>query len=54
MNKIPWSSFIPMENEIKDEIKAKFDEMYKASYYIQGTEGHALLLSGPGNCRDRH
>ena len=42
MHKIPWSSFIPMENEIKDEVKTKFDEMYKASYYIQGKEYEAF------------
>jgi dTDP-4-amino-4,6-dideoxygalactose transaminase len=38
MKKIPWSSFIPMENEIKEEIENKFKEMYKASFYIQGQE----------------
>lgn len=39
MNKnIPWSSFIPMEEEIKNEIKEKFEEMYKTSFYIQGKE----------------
>ena len=37
-NIIPWSSFIPMENEIKDEIECKFKAMYKASSYIQGNE----------------
>ena len=42
MHKIPWSSFVPMENEIKDEVKAKFDEMYQASYYIQGKEYEAF------------
>lgn len=38
MRKIPWSSFVPMENEIKNEIKSKFSEMYKKSFYIQGEE----------------
>lgn len=36
--KIPWSSFVPMENEIKEEVENKFREMYKASFYIQGNE----------------
>ena len=38
MKKIPWSSFVPMENEIKEEIEKKFKKMYKASSYIQGDE----------------
>jgi len=42
MRKIPWSSFIPMENEIKDEVYKKFDDMYKSSYYIQGKEYEAF------------
>ena len=36
--KIPWSSFVPMENEIKEDVEKKFSEMYKASFYIQGNE----------------
>ena len=31
-----------MEDEIKEEIYKKFDEMYKASYYIQGKEYNAF------------
>lgn len=38
MNKIPWSSFIPMENEIEEELLKKFYDMFKASSYIQGEE----------------
>lgn len=38
MKQIPWSSFIPMENEIENEIMNKFKEMYKASFYIKGNE----------------
>ena len=38
MKKIPWASFVPMENEIKNEITSKFQEMYKTSLYIQGNE----------------
>lgn len=35
---ISWVSFAPMQEEIKDEIKDKFDEMYSNSIYIQGNE----------------
>ena len=38
MKRVPWSSFIPMENEIKDEMYAKFMQVYKSSSYIQGNE----------------
>ena len=38
MHKIPWSSFVPMENEIKNQMFQKFTEMYKKSFYIQGDE----------------
>lgn len=36
--KIPWSTFIPMENEIKKSVFDKFNEMYTTSIYIQGSE----------------
>lgn len=42
MKRIPWSSFVPMENEIEEEVKDKFDEMYRASFYIQGKEYKAF------------
>ena len=35
---IPWASFVPMENEIKDEVFEKFSKMYRSSTYIQGEE----------------
>ena len=37
MKKIPFSSFVPLEEEIKDEIFNKFKEVYKSSYYINGS-----------------
>ena len=42
MTKIPWSSFVPMENEIKEEIFDKFGQMYNTSFYIQGDEYYAF------------
>ena len=39
---IPWSSFVPMENEIKKDIELKFAEMYKKSFYIQGDEYYSF------------
>ena len=36
MKKIPFSSFVPLENEIKDEMFELFNDVYKSSYYING------------------
>lgn len=38
MKVIPWSSFVPMENEIRDDVFKEFQKMYNASFYIQGDE----------------
>ena len=38
MRQIPWATFIPMEDEIREEVISKFSEMFKASSYIQGEE----------------
>lgn len=35
---IPFVSFRPMENELNDDLKAAFERVYKASYYIGGNE----------------
>lgn len=35
---IPFVSFRPMENELSDDLKAAFERVYKASYYIGGNE----------------
>ena len=42
MKKIPWASFMPMQNEMKNEVITKFCEMYEASSYIQGKEYDAF------------
>ena len=38
MKRIPWSTFVNMENEIKEEVINKFKEMYDKSSYIQGEQ----------------
>ena len=39
---IPWVSFGPMQAEIAEEVKAKFNELYQKSIYIQGPEYEAF------------
>ena len=36
--KIPFVSFAPMQKELKEEMLAKFEQMYDNAYYIQGPE----------------
>ena len=38
MKKIPFVSFIPMENELKTELSAAFERVFERSFYIGGTE----------------
>ena len=38
MIKIPWASFVPMEEEIKKDVFASFESVYRKSTYIQGDE----------------
>ena len=39
---VPWVSFLPMQKEISNEIKERFNEVYKASSYIQGEQYSAF------------
>ena len=36
--RIPWASFAPMQKEIENDVKTKFNEIYSKSIYIQGNE----------------
>ncbi len=36
--KIPFVSFLPLENEIQNELRNAFDRVFKASWYIEGKE----------------
>jgi len=36
--KVPFVSFLPMENELDSELRAAFDRVYSASWYIEGNE----------------
>ena len=54
MKKIPWSSFVPMENEIKEDIERKFKEIYKRSSYIQGDEYHSFNKEFANYCGTKY
>ena len=36
--KVPFVSFLPMEKELDKELRAAFERVYSASWYIEGVE----------------
>lgn len=40
--KIPFVTFLPMERELNDDIRAAFDRVYTRSWYIEGVEDEAF------------
>lgn len=42
MQEVPFSTFAPMHNEIKDEIMQKINEVVEKGWFIQGEEVHAF------------
>lgn len=40
--KIPFVSFLPMEKELNNEIRAAFDRVFTSSWYIEGKEDEAF------------
>ncbi len=40
--KIPFVSFLPMENELKGDLCAAFERVFKRSWYIEGAEDKAF------------
>ena len=43
--KVPFVSFVPMEQELKDELYSAFDRVMSSSWYISGKEGHEFEQS---------
>ena len=48
--KIPFVSFLPMEKELNDDIRAAFDRVFTRSWYIEGAEDIAFENSFAGYC----
>ncbi len=51
---IPFSSFVPMEQELNKELKAAFDRVLDASWYIDGREDHAFEKAFAEYCGVKH
>ena len=40
--KIPFVTFLPLEKELGDELRAAFERVYTRSWYIEGVEDEAF------------
>lgn len=52
--KVPFVSFLPMEQELAPEIRAAFERVYKRSWYIEGTEDDAFEKAFAKFCTVRY
>lgn len=50
MMEIPFVSFLPMERELDDDIRAAFERVYKRSWYIDGKEDEAFERAFANYC----
>lgn len=48
--KIPFVSFLPMEHELDNDIRAAFDRVYTRSWYIEGVEDEAFEKAFASYC----
>lgn len=47
---VPFSSFVPMERELENELKAAFERVLQASWYIDGKEDKAFEMAFAEYC----
>jgi len=52
--KIPFVSFLPMEQELDSELRSAFERVYKASWYIEGKEDEAFEKAFAEYCGTRY
>lgn len=48
--KIPFVSFLPMENELNDDLRSAFDRVFTRSWYIEGVEDEAFEIAFAEYC----
>ena len=49
--KVPFVSFVPLENELNDELHAAFERVFKSSWYIQGEEDRIFEEAFAAYCK---
>lgn len=52
--KIPFVTFIPMEKELNDDLRAAFDRVYTRSWYIEGKEDEAFEKAFAEYCETKY
>ena len=52
--KIPFSSFLPMERELEQDLRGAFDRVFRRSWYIGGAEDEAFEQAFADYCGARH
>ena len=52
--KIPFVSFLPMEHELNDDLRAAFGRVFKRSWYIEGAEDRAFEEAFAAFCGTKH
>lgn len=52
--RIPFVSFLPMEKELNDDIRAAFDRVFNASWYIGGNEDEKFEAAFAEYCGTRY
>lgn len=48
--KVPFVSFVPLENELDDELRKAFDEVLKSSFYINGSKNEEFCAKFAKYC----
>lgn len=52
--KIPFVTFLPMEHELNDELRAAFDRVFTRSWYIEGVEDEAFEKAFAEYCEAKY
>ena len=52
--KIPFSSFLPMERDLEQDLRGAFDRVFRRSWYIGGAEDEAFEQAFADYCGARH
>lgn len=52
--KVPFVSFLPMEQELNKELRGAFDKVFKASWYIEGKEDEAFEKEFAAYCGTKY
>lgn len=54
MMKVPFVSFLPMEKELEQELRAAFDRVFARSWYIEGQEDKSFEEAFAAYCGVKH